>query len=61
MAYYEDKKFVGVVEFFLQEEWYEVDGLIEKIRFYLQGASQAWSRILEGICQGWSNDRHWLK
>jgi hypothetical protein len=26
----------GVLEFFLQEEWYEVEGIVEKVKFYLQ-------------------------
>merc|ERR1711981_1244201 len=35
IAVIENKKFMGVVEFFLQEEWYPVDKLIAKIKFYL--------------------------
>ena len=26
----------GVFEFFIQEEWYEVKGIVEKVCFYLQ-------------------------
>ncbi len=35
VAHIDGGELVGVIEFFLQEEWYEVEGIVEKVRFYL--------------------------
>jgi hypothetical protein len=36
MAHIVDNNIIGVFEFYLREEWYEVPQLVEKVRFYLQ-------------------------
>jgi hypothetical protein len=36
MAYIEKGEFKGICEFFLEEEWPLIPGLVEKMKFYLQ-------------------------